>query len=621
MSESLRSPCIGIVGHVDTGKTTLNDFLRKSNVQEHEAGGITQEIGSTKFTSEHINSLIAPIKKKVDHPGFLQIDTPGHKEFSSSRFTAIEMSDFVIIVVNILKGVEEQTKEVVKAIIDSKKPFIIVANMIDKIYGWVDNPKMKSVNKKAIKKYHTLKFNKEYETLMNHIIASFAELEVNCADFSDKKDPKEWVYIVPISAKTGLGIPELIYYICNIQLKYMSKKLIYSEDKVRAHVLNITKDPVHGKTMRVILSNGKLTVGDICMTNSFSGPITFKVTQLMIPEDGKEMKDKGKFTSVTEVEASCGLMLKGDFPETIISGSKVIKINPTDNENVKKTEERLNNDFAKQEENLKKYDFVDHGVHLHAGSYGTADALVQLAKNYKIPISGISVGILRKEHIIKASILYRNLSDSKADKLYARLFNVVLMFGGMINSGVEEMAKKSEYSVKIINEDVIYHIVDRYGKFYNVIKKAIQDAYPQIQPICKMIILPEHIYHKYKPLIFGVKIKKTGKKYIDRFTGFEIYHESNLKIGSLVKVTNGKKKLILGKVVSIQSKNVELNEGNEGKDVCIRIEPINGSHGYTYGIDFDNTWELNTYIPEGAYNVYNKFRYVFEFDIVGTQKN
>ena len=619
MSESLRSPCIGIVGHVDTGKTTLNDFLRKSNVQEHEAGGITQEIGSTKFTPEHLNSLVAPIKKKIDHPGFLQIDTPGHKEFSSSRFTAIEMSDFVIVVVNILKGVEEQTKEVAKAIRDSKKPFIIVANMIDKIQGWVDAPKQKSVKKKALKKYQSLQVQKEYRTLMNHVIASFAELEVNCADFNDEKDPKEWIYIVPISAKTGLGVPELIYYICEIQLHYMSKKLTYSEDKIRAHVLNITKDPVHGKTMRVILSNGKLSVGDTCMTNSFSGPVTFKVTQLMVPEDGKEMKDKGKFASVAEIEASRGFMLKGDFPETIISGSKIIKIDPSNEEDVKKAEEKLKKDFAKQEENLKKYDFVDQGVHLHAGSYGTADALVQLAKNYKIPISGISVGILKKEHIIRASAPYRNAGDSKADKLYARLFSVVLMFGGIVNPEVEEMAKKSEYSVKIIKEDVIYHIADRYGKLFDVIKKAIQGAYPQVQPICRMTILPEHIYHKSKPLIFGVRIKKTGKKYTDRFTGFEAYHGNNLKIGSLVKVTKEGKKLILGKVTSIQSNKVELSEGGEGKDVCIRIEPTDGSNGYIYGdgdrADFDHAWELSTFIPEGAYKVYKKFMAVFEFDI------
>src|SRR4030042_4277166 len=134
----IRQPIITVAGHVDHGKSTILDNIRKTKVVETEAGGITQKISFTNVPIENIKKRCPAISKyKLDFPGFLFIDTPGHAAFSSLRKRGGSLADLAIVVIDINEGIMPQTAEVLELLKINKTPFIIALNKIDNISGWV----------------------------------------------------------------------------------------------------------------------------------------------------------------------------------------------------------------------------------------------------------------------------------------------------------------------------------------------------------------------------------------------------------------------------------------------------------------------------------------------------
>ena len=208
----IRQPIVCVLGHVDSGKTLLLDKIRKTSVGAREVGGITQHIGASFFPVETLQQMIGPslaasMKSGIEIPGLLVIDTPGHEAFTNLRRRGGSVADIAILVVDILRGFEAQTYECIEILKAKKTPFIVAVNKIDRVPGWAaipDSPFMKSYSKQN-------SYTKEdMDNKLYDIMGTFSRLSINTDRFDHVKDFTSTVALVPVSAKTGEGIPEEI---------------------------------------------------------------------------------------------------------------------------------------------------------------------------------------------------------------------------------------------------------------------------------------------------------------------------------------------------------------------------------------------------------------------------
>jgi len=203
---TIRQPIVTVCGHVDHGKTSILDQLRSTGVQEGEAGGITQKISFTLYPLDQLKLACPLIEKsgiKLDIPGFLLIDTPGHAAFTNLRKRGGALADLAVLVIDINEGIKPQTAEVIQILKLNKTPFIIALNKIDNISGWRTDKDLglKESIESQPQRVKQL-FDERYMTLIGALNSyDFdADLYYNIDDFAKK------IALVPTSAKTKQGI-------------------------------------------------------------------------------------------------------------------------------------------------------------------------------------------------------------------------------------------------------------------------------------------------------------------------------------------------------------------------------------------------------------------------------
>lgn len=319
-TDNLRAAVVCVLGHVDTGKTKILDKLRRTNVQDGEAGGITQQIGATNVPIEAIQENTRHLQNANEFvfkiPGLLIIDTPGHESFSNLRSRGSSLCDIAILVVDIMHGLEPQTLESIQLLKSRKTPFVVALNKIDRLYDWDTMPK-KDI--RDILKAQQANTMQEFNKRTKEIIVQFAEQGLNAALFYENPDPRTYVSVVPTSAITGEGMGNLLHLIVQFSQNQLAKRLMYSET-LQSTVLEVKAIPGLGTTIDVILINGRLKEGDTMILAGSEGPIVTQIKALLMPQPMKELRVKNAYVDHKEIRAAQGVKIAAKELEKAIAG-------------------------------------------------------------------------------------------------------------------------------------------------------------------------------------------------------------------------------------------------------------------------------------------------------------
>ena len=540
----IRQPIVCVLGHVDSGKTSLLDELRKTSVQAREAGGMTQHIGASYFPVETLKQLIGPymsnFKTGIEIPGLLIVDTPGHEAFTNLRRRGGSVADIAILVVDALRGFEAQTFECIEILKARKTPFIVAVNKIDRVPGW------KSQQSTTFMQSYNAQSSFVREALDNRlyqVMGDFSRLSFKTDRFDHIRDFTINIALVPTSAKTGEGLAELVMVLVGLTQQFLKKRLQTTEGSAKGAILEVKEEPGLGITLNTIIYDGTLHKDDLVVVGGKDGPISARVRTILVPKPLDEMRDpRDKFTSVDCVFASAGVKVVAPGLETALAGAPFLGVPP--GEDVTKyckliTEEVGRIRIAKQ---------ID-GVIVKADTLGSLEAMAEILKANNVQVRIADIGDISKRDVIEASVV----------KAREPLVGAILAFGVKTLPDAEIEAEAT--GVKIFRDPIVYNLIDNYLEWVKNKReaKSEQEFEALVKP-GKITVLPNCIFRRAKPAVFGVEI--LGGRLKPRV--------------SLLRIEDGSD---LGEVQQIQDKGKAIGEAKVGMQVAVSMDkPIAGRH-------------------------------------------
>ena len=533
----IRQPIIVVLGHVDHGKTTLLDKIRGTAVAKKEPGEITQHIGASVVPASVLEKLSEPLKKifpklRIEIPGLLFIDTPGHELFASLRRRGGSVADLAILVVDVMEGVMPQTVESIMLLKDRNVPFVVAANKIDRIPGWVshpDTPFLESIKRQSPRAVS------ELEKRLYMIIGRLYEFGYQAERFDRVRDFRTTVPIVPISAKTGEGLPELLALIAGLAQQFMKKRLITSDEPAKGVVLEVKEEPGLGVTLDTIIYDGVIRKNDTFIVASKSGYIVAHVRGLLMPRPLQDMRmHEGKFIHVDEIHAAAGVKIVAPGLEEAIAGSPLYVIPPNApiDEYAKLIREEVSQVVFKSESD---------GVVVKADTLGSLEALVTALRRENIPIRLADVGNVSKNDVIEASVVKKSKPE----------YGVILAFNVKVLEEARELAEKEQ--VQIFSEKVIYRLLENFVKWVKEYKLAERRrALEALVRPAKIRILPGCVFRRSDPAIVGVEVLEGTIK-----PGYPLMRDDGVPIGNIMQ---------------IRDRDNVLGEARRGQQVAISIK-------------------------------------------------
>ncbi|KAL0944219.1 eukaryotic translation initiation factor 5b [Colletotrichum truncatum] len=575
--DNLRSPICCILGHVDTGKTKLLDKIRQTNVQEGEAGGITQQIGATYFPVEAIKQKTAVVNPNGEFefkvPGLLVIDTPGHESFSNLRSRGSSLCNIAILVVDIMHGLEPQTLESMRMLRERKTPFVVALNKIDRLYGW------KKIDNNGFQESLALQpksVQNEFKNRLEQTKLAFAEQGFNAELFYENKSMAKNVSLIPTSAHTGEGIPDMLKLIVQLTQERMVGSLMYLSE-VQATVLEVKAIEGFGMTVDVILSNGILREGDRIVLCGVEGAIVTNIRALLTPAPLRELRLKSAYVHNKEVKAALGVKISAPGLEGAIAGSRLMVVGPDDDEDdlIDEVESDLATLFSRVEK-------TGRGVSVQASTLGSLEALLDFLKDCKIPVANVGIGPVYKRDVMQAGIMLEKASD----------YAVMLCFDVKVDK--EAQAYADEVGVKIFTADIIYHLFDSFTKHMaDLLEKKKEES--KMLAVFPCVLNTVAVFNKTNPIVVGVDVV-----------------EGQLKINTPIAavktnaVTGVKEVISLGRVTSIERDHKQVPVCKKGQpSVAVKIEM--GGHQPTYGRQLEEADTLYSLISRASIDTLKEF--------------
>ncbi|HQD25412.1 translation initiation factor IF-2 [Methanoculleus sp. DTU007] len=549
----IRTPIVCVMGHVDHGKTSLLDRIRGSSVVSAEAGAITQHIGATLVPIDAIVRMSGALSKvNVNVPGLLFIDTPGHHAFTTLRARGGALADMAIVVVDINEGFRPQTIEALQILRNYRTPFVIAANKIDRIHGWRVNegqPFLKTFAQQNERVQGML------ETKVYELVGKLSELGFNSERFDRVSDFARNICIVPISALTGEGVPDILMVLIGLAQRYMTERLRVSADGPGAGtVLEVKEERGLGMTLDVILYDGTLKVGDEIVVAGNDQIIETKVRSLLQPRPMKEILIEERFERVKSITAAAGIKVAAPKLEGVIAGSPLRVIRGGNRDEVV---EQVRHEIQDIQVNLS-----DIGVIIRADTIGALEALSKELEGHQIQVMRAAVGPVTRHDVIEAGTI--------KDPLYSA---IIAFNTPVLPDAIDMLADASMSHVSIFEGGVIYQLIDDYVEWREEKKQELErQRFEKLVMPAKIRILPNCVFRQSNPAVVGVRV--LGGK---------------LQSGVDLVLSNGRN---IGRLKQIQAKNESILEAEAGMEVAISIE------GPTVGRQINVDDDLYVDVPE-----------------------
>jgi len=489
-----RRPIVTVLGHVDHGKSSILDKIRGTAVVAREAGGITQAIGCSIVPIKTIQvicgSLLNALKSSLTIPGLLFIDSPGHAAFTSLRKRGGSLADIAIIVIDINEGFKPQTAESIEILKSNKVPFIIAANKLDLVSGWKYDSK-----KYLLDNINSLDYSIQgnFEKKMYELVGQIAQHGLQSERFDRVSDYTQQIAIVPVSAHTGQGIPELLMILTGLAQKYLEKQLEIDEKGFcKGTILEVKEEKGLGLTIDGLIYDGKLRVNDLLVIGGIEGPFSTKVRALLEPAELAEMRErKSVFKNVKEVVAATGVKIAAPELEKAAAGMPFRSCSG-EKKDLDRVMEEIRQEIGEVLSNWEG----EHGVMIKADTIGGLEALRHLLEEKNIPIASASLGDVSK----------KDLSKLESLKEKDEFIGVLLGFNIKIAPEVIEFAKIKGLTI-ILNE-VIYKTIEDYEKYVDHLKKEIEkrELANLVRP-CKFLLMKGYVFRQSNPALVGVDIE------------------------------------------------------------------------------------------------------------------
>ena len=537
MNSKFRQPIVVVLGHIDSGKTSLLDKIRGTAVQSREAGGITQHIGASFFPIETLEqlcgNLLQKVGGKIDIPGILVIDTPGHAVFTNLRNRGGSASDISILVIDAMKGLEVQTRESLDILRKRKVPFLIALNKLDTVPGWRSSSSLTSSLKQLDE---TTQDN--LDGRIYNVVGELSRYGIQSEAFYRLQNPQKQVAIVPVSAKTGEGIPELISLLIGLTQSYLKQKLTVSNE-TRGIVLEVTEEPGLGDTANIILTDGVLNKHDEIAVAKKDGVVTTKIKAIFMPKPLDEMRDpRDKFTPVDQVVAASGVKISTSDLDGVLGGSPIIGITDSNIDSVKnEIESEIKSIFVETD---------SVGIIVKADTLGSLEAVVDTLKENDISISTADTGMVSRKDVVKAQVI------TETDKYLGS----ILAFGVKVLDDAKDEANKN--GIRIFSQPVLYDLVDEYRDWVTSDKENMQRTeLDLIMMPCKFQLIKGMVFRRNGPAVCGVEILV-----------------GSLKQKSIIINSTGKE---VGVIKQIEDNGEKIKQAAKGSEVAVSMnEPVIG---------------------------------------------
>ncbi|MBL6881911.1 MAG: translation initiation factor IF-2 [Candidatus Poseidoniaceae archaeon] len=537
-----RQPIVSVLGHVDHGKTSVLDLVRslgserQASVMDREAGGITQHIGATEVPAKILNETCAELMqgRPFKSPGLLFIDTPGHHSFASLRNRGGALADIAILVVDIMEGLQPQTIESINILKQTKTPFVIAGNKIDRIHGWrcqKDRSFLASLEEQRQDVVDL--FQQRFWKLVGQV----SEHGINLERYDQIKDFKQSFPLVPMSAKEGEGLQDLLTVTVGLAERFLEDRLTDTLGPAEGTILEMKDEIGMGKTIDVILHRGSLNVTDTITVVSADGPFDARIKGLKRARGMSEMRDAGdRWESVDTIDAAAGVKIIAQGLEKALAGTTI----------------RLSSEEAWEEarkETQVSVELDEEGIVIKADTIGGLEALAFELKKIEVPIRRATVGPVNKRDLMTAEAASSPLNQ------------IILGFSIEPNNEVRALVNQGDESVTWIGGDIIYHIIDQFEEWKEERKKAIDAATREnlIYP-GKLLYLENHTFRNKGPAIVGMRV-----------LGGRVH------LGQRLMKVDG---TAVGQIRSLRSRSSdELKEAKQGEEVAVAIMgPTVGRH-------------------------------------------